>query len=604
VLSSSNLSTNASTNFGRNKDGRTTVFESPSIVRTKQILRLLDSSVDASTASIKKDSVLDEVSDIVAIEGLLNRSNAPCNRDILPETDKGVLFNPPVPKGEKVDPMKFTKAEDSLLLQGVLKYGEKNLDIVCGEFLPTRKMEMLNRRYSKLFVMACERRMKEGGPFRRFDRRETMEEGEDSAIPGGIIQTRGERKNSKYETGSPDAASKAPKDSTPVPAFLMDEDVELWYCVSVSGRQFAEISKNFLPHFDRYNIRKRFMMLERRWKVAEKNEASIEPNHQAAEGKGNGNFRRGGSKVQEKKKESESSSMASKSNDVALAPEKRKDIKNSVEMAGEKVVQEVDKKKGKPGVQNVVPIASGGGGGGMGMGMHPQQQQNFMAAMMNNMMNNPQMMMQMMTMMMMSGGMGNNGGGINPMTAMGGMNGMGGMNPMMAMMMGGNMMGNNSSNNNTANSNTSNNNSSSTNDNNNSNDASNNQQENHMAAMMQMMMGANNGNITSVSSNGGSGGAQNQQKQPRKSTDEALMPPPRSRANSIDAPPPEKAEPPAKKKKKATKTTTSAKKKPKAKAAASSEKKGRAVKSKSKHKEVRHDKAQNQDNKKNTQVNY
>ena len=58
--------------------------------------------------------------------------------------------------------------------------------------------------------------------------------------------------------------------------WTMEEDVELWYCVHVSGRNFAEISKSVLPHFCRKEVRKRYLILERRHKTALKDETTIE----------------------------------------------------------------------------------------------------------------------------------------------------------------------------------------------------------------------------------------------------------------------------------------------------------------------------------------
>eukprot|EP00520_Triparma_pacifica_P017892 CAMPEP_0118646478 /NCGR_PEP_ID=MMETSP0785-20121206/8078_1 /TAXON_ID=91992 /ORGANISM="Bolidomonas pacifica, Strain CCMP 1866" /LENGTH=600 /DNA_ID=CAMNT_0006538475 /DNA_START=20 /DNA_END=1819 /DNA_ORIENTATION=- len=319
----------------------------------------------------------------------------------------------------------------------------------------------------------------------------------------------------------------------------MEEDVELWYCVHVSGRVFAEISKTVMTHFDRYDIRKRFMVLERRRKVAEKNEASIE-----------GDVKEGGKGKDTKLNKKDSGTVAA--NAVSQKPRSgsSRDIKKSVEMAGEKVKMELERKKGKPGVNSVVPIASGGvgqGGGSNGIynssnnnnigmpNLTQQQQQQFMANMISNMMQNNPQMMQMMMMMMMSGGM---GGGV----AMGGEGNenananvnANNMNPMMAMMMG--MNSSNSSSNNGG-------------GNNGGGGVGNNAQQSQAATMMQMMMGGGN--------NFNMDGSTNQQQ-----TEDALMPPPRSRANSIDLPASDTSmttEEKGKKKRKATKATASAK---------------------------------------------
>lgn len=110
------------------------------------------------TATIKNNSVLDEKDDVAAIEKLLRFSGAPCNKEFLPTKDLRTLFSPPLEEGEKVDPRSFTRCEDALILRGVSVYGERSWDSISSEFLPTRKMEMLNRRYAKLVVRACEAR--------------------------------------------------------------------------------------------------------------------------------------------------------------------------------------------------------------------------------------------------------------------------------------------------------------------------------------------------------------------------------------------------------------------------------------------------------------
>ena len=80
--------------FGRNRDGRLSVFDIQGISKTKLTLNVLDSSVDAKTASIKDGSVLSLPTDIMAIEKLLGASGVFCNKTILPTTDKRSLFEP------------------------------------------------------------------------------------------------------------------------------------------------------------------------------------------------------------------------------------------------------------------------------------------------------------------------------------------------------------------------------------------------------------------------------------------------------------------------------------------------------------------------------
>ncbi|GMH79588.1 hypothetical protein TrST_g4580 [Triparma strigata] len=238
---SSNLSTSAPS---RNTDGRTTSFESPAISLTRKTLKLLDWSVDANEARIKPNSALDCADDREAIEKLLAMAGVGCNEGFLPTKDTRSLFNPEIRRDENVDPMRFTKSEDRLLMAGISKYGEKRWDLISSEYLPNKKMEMINRRYCKLTVMACKDRVDAGGALRRM-----------------------QKNPPRPESDTPDE-----------PYWTFSDDVELYYGVHVKGRQFATLTDIMFPHLDRVILRKRYLNIERRFKTAElKPETDIEP---------------------------------------------------------------------------------------------------------------------------------------------------------------------------------------------------------------------------------------------------------------------------------------------------------------------------------------
>jgi len=71
-------------NLARNKDGRMTAFHIPGVTKTKNMLRLLDASVDAKTARIIEGSALDRPSDGSAVESLLAVCGVTANKDCLP----------------------------------------------------------------------------------------------------------------------------------------------------------------------------------------------------------------------------------------------------------------------------------------------------------------------------------------------------------------------------------------------------------------------------------------------------------------------------------------------------------------------------------------
>ena len=152
----------------RNRDGRATCFDIPSVSRTDASLRALDACVGTEEGgSIKAGSALDDEDDATAIQGLLRKARSPCNADFLPSSDVRSLFSPRVNPGEDVDRNKFTSSEDALLLLGVLKHGERRWDRIHDEFLPTRKMPNLSVRYCKIFSMMSTERWKRGGAVTR-----------------------------------------------------------------------------------------------------------------------------------------------------------------------------------------------------------------------------------------------------------------------------------------------------------------------------------------------------------------------------------------------------------------------------------------------------
>ena len=167
-----------------------------------------------------------------------------CNEGFLPTKDTRSLFNPEIRRDENVDPMRFTKSEDRLLMAGISKYGEKRWDLISSEYLPSKKMEMINRRYCKLTVMACKDRVDAGGALRRM-----------------------QKNPPRPESDTPDE-----------PYWTFSDDVELYYGVHVKGRTFATLTDIMFPHLDRQILRKRYLNIERRFKTAElKSETDIEP---------------------------------------------------------------------------------------------------------------------------------------------------------------------------------------------------------------------------------------------------------------------------------------------------------------------------------------
>ncbi|GMH63995.1 hypothetical protein TL16_g03858 [Triparma laevis f. inornata] len=238
---SSNMSSTAPS---RNTDGRTTAFESPAISLTRRTLKLLDMSVDATEARIKPKSALDCEDDKEAIEKLLALAGVSCNEAFLPTKETRTLFNPEFGPNEAIDVRRFTISEDRLLMAGIEKFGEKRFDLIATEYLPTRKMEMLNRRYCKLTVMACNDRIAAGGNLRRMRKNPPRPE---SDMPDDVYWT-------------------------------LDDDVELHYGVHLKGREFAKLHELCFPHHDRVALRKRYLNIERRFKVAQtKSETDIEP---------------------------------------------------------------------------------------------------------------------------------------------------------------------------------------------------------------------------------------------------------------------------------------------------------------------------------------
>ena len=163
-------------------------------------------SVDATEARIKPKSALDCEDDKEAIEKLLALAGVSCNEAFLPTKETRTLFNPEFGPNEAIDVRRFTISEDRLLMAGIEKFGEKRFDLIATEYLPTRKMEMLNRRYCKLTVMACNDRIAARGNLRRM------------------------RKNPpRPESDMPDEVY-----------WTLDDDVELHYGVHLKGREVRQ----------------------------------------------------------------------------------------------------------------------------------------------------------------------------------------------------------------------------------------------------------------------------------------------------------------------------------------------------------------------------
>jgi hypothetical protein len=226
-------SMNTASNIGRNTDGRVSAFEVPGISRTNVVIRQLDGSVDASTASIRRGSVLDKPNDAETTNEMLKLCGITPNPDYLPippNGDYNAIFTEQFPTCATIETRRFTRAEDQLLLSAVAELGERQFHVVSERYLPNRTTHALNQRHSFLLKRLCDDRVAKGGPV--------------------VMQN-------------------TPAGEDNVDHWLSAWDTELFYAYKLKGNQWAILSSLVLPWRNRSVVRQRIHALERKFKNVE-----------------------------------------------------------------------------------------------------------------------------------------------------------------------------------------------------------------------------------------------------------------------------------------------------------------------------------------------